>query len=196
MAASRERFEALLSPVLDRAYAMARSLTRNDADAEDLLQEAALRAFRGFSSFEEGTNFRAWFFRILTNSFLSDRRRAKRRPTNVDLDDVPDLYLFQQTAEMGLHERTDDPARVLMEKIGVAAVRRAIEALPDEFRVVASLYFMEDFTYPEIADVLDIPVGTVRSRLHRGRKILQKALWSIAVEEGIVGDLKEGRVSA
>lgn len=196
MAASRERFEALLSPVLDRAYAMARSLTRNDADAEDLLQEAALRAFRGFSSFEEGTNFRAWFFRILTNSFLSDRRRAKRRPTNVDLDDVPDLYLFQQTAEVGLHERTDDPARVLMEKFGVAAVRRAIEALPDEFRVVASLYFMEDFTYPEIADVLDIPVGTVRSRLHRGRKMLQKALWSIAVEEGIVGDLKEGRVSA
>jgi RNA polymerase sigma-70 factor (ECF subfamily) len=196
MPASRERFEALLSPILDRAYAMARSLTRNDADAEDLLQEAALRAFRGFDSFEEGTNFRAWFLRILTNAFLSGRRRQKRRPTSVDIGDLSDLYLFRRTEEAGLHQGTHDPARALMQQLSVAAVRRAIEALPDEFRLVASLYFMEDFSYPQIAEVLEIPVGTVRSRLHRGRKMLQKALWSTAVEEGIVRDPADGQVSA
>ena len=187
--APRAEFEQLLAPIFDRAYGMALSLTRNEADAEDLLQEASLKAYRGFGSFETGTNFKAWFLRILMNTYLSDRRRAKRRPVGVDLDDLPDGYLYGEMAKAGLDRRSDDPARLLLERISVAAVRGAIEALPEEFRVVAALYFLEDFTYAEIAEVLDIPVGTVRSRLHRGRKVLQKSLWSIAVEEGIVQEL-------
>ncbi len=189
MAADQRRFESLLDPVLDRAFALAVNLTANRADAEDLVQEAALRAFRGFASFRPGTNFRAWFFRILTNAYYSRRRSERRRPLEVQLGEVPDAYLHTRAVRSGLHARTSDPARALMSRLGVEEIQQAIQSLPDEFRVVAALYFLEEFRYPEIAEVLDIPVGTVRSRLHRGRKILQKELWAIAESEGIVSDL-------
>ncbi len=192
MKGSQEQFESLLAPLLDLAFGMALNFTGNRADAEDLVQEAALRAFRGFETFRPGTNFKAWFFRILTNTFLSRRRRDKRRPVGVDLQEVPDLYLFHQTAAAGLHDRSSDPARLLLDKLGVEAVQKAVSDLPDEFRTVATLYFMEDFSYAEIAEVLEIPVGTVRSRIHRGRRLLQKRLWAVAEEEGIVRQLADG----
>jgi RNA polymerase sigma-70 factor (ECF subfamily) len=181
--------EVLLLPLLNSAYGTAMHLTRNRADAEDLVQEASLLACRGFGTFEQGTNFKAWFFRILTNCFYSKYRKRKREGTQLELEDSPELYLYCQTASAGLHARTEDPASAVMARMDSEQVGSAIDALPEEYRVVATLYFLQDFSYQEIAEVLDVPVGTVRSRLHRGRRMLQKALWTIAEERGIIGDL-------
>jgi RNA polymerase sigma-70 factor (ECF subfamily) len=185
-------FEALLEPILDGAFGTALRYTRNRADAEDLVQDAALLACRGFATFEPGSNFKAWFFRILTNCFFSKYRTRKRQGTEIELGDAPELYLYCQTAAVGLHAQTEDPAQLLMGKLATEQVEEAIAALPDEYRVVATLYFLEDFSYQEIAEVVGIPVGTIRSRLHRGRHLLQKALWVIAEERGIVSALTEG----
>jgi RNA polymerase sigma-70 factor (ECF subfamily) len=184
-------FESLLLPLLDSAYGAALRLTRHAADAEDLVQEAAVQACRGFGTFELGTNFRAWYFRILTNCFYSRYRRTRREGTQVELEDVPDLYLFTQTAALGLHARTQDPAAALLDRLDAEAVSQAIEALPEEYRVAAVLYFLQDCSYLEIAEILGVPVGTVRSRLHRGRRLLQKALWTIAEERGITAALRQ-----
>lgn len=179
-------FEPLFSAVAGTAFGIAMRLTRNQADAEDLVQEAALLAFRAFASFEPGTNFRAWFFKILTNCYFSKRRREKSRPVTSDLDDTPDLYLYARSAEAGFPTQGPDPAAQLLERLGTERVVAAIARLPEEYRVVSTLYFMEDLSYEEIAEVLGCPIGTVRSRLHRGRKMLQKALWLVAEESGIV----------
>ena len=195
-AADLNAFESLLEPQLESAYGMALKLTRHAADAEDLVQEAALLAFRGFHTFELGTNFKAWFFRILTNAFFGKKRKEKRRPQTVDLEDVEDLYMYQKTAELGLHDKSDDPAAMVISEMDVEQVTKAIDALPEEYRVVAVLYFLEDLSYQGIADVLDLPVGTVRSRLHRGRKMLQKMLWQIAEEAGIITALAGGEESS
>jgi len=179
-------FEALFAAVAGTAFGIAMRLTRNQADAEDLVQEAALLAFRAFASFEPGTNFRAWFFKILTNCYFSKRRREKSRPVTSDLDDTPDLYLYARSAEAGFPTQGPDPAAQLLDRLGTERVVTAIAHLPEEYRVVSTLYFMEDLSYEEIAEVLGCPIGTVRSRLHRGRKMLQKALWLVAEESGIV----------
>lgn len=193
-----EAFEAHLTPVLDRAYATALRLTRNAADAEDLVQEAALLAYRGFDSFETGTNFRAWFLRILMNAFLSSRRKHRAEDTAVSLDDAPNAFIQRQahevvkgdTAPAGL--AAGDVAREVIGRLESEHVEAAIDALPEEFRVVAALYFLQDLPYQQIADLLGIPVGTVRSRLHRGRALLQKQLWSIAMDHGLVPARKAG----
>jgi RNA polymerase sigma-70 factor (ECF subfamily) len=179
-------FEALLSPIVQMAYGTAVRLTRNRTEAEDLVQDAALLAYRAFGSFQRGTNFKAWFFRILTNAFYSRHRKEKHEKANLSTEDVPALYLYTKTAEAGLHGRESDPGSAIMDKLDTEQVSEALEALPTEYRVVATLYFIEDFSYQQIAEVLECPVGTVRSRLHRGRRMLQKALWAVAVERGIV----------
>lgn len=184
-------FEALLLPVLEPAYATALMYTRNSADAEDLVQEAALLACRGFGSFQPGTNFRAWFLRIVTNCFFQKCRRDKRTGAQVELEDADKLYLYSATAALGMHERPD-PAAELMGRLDEEHITAAIEALPLEYRVVATLYFVQDATYQDIADTLDIPVGTVRSRLHRARRALQRELWHIAQERGLVAAPVEG----
>jgi RNA polymerase sigma-70 factor (ECF subfamily) len=184
-----DEFQALLVEILPTAYGYAFGLTRNRADAEDLVQDAALRAFRAMTSFEPGTNFKAWIFRILTRCFWANHRRRRRRPNTVDFDDTPDLYLYARSAEHGLQWQGEDPARALIDRLGTERVSDAIGQLPEEYGVVCTLYFMEDFAYHEIADVLEVPVGTVRSRLHRGRKMLQKALWCVAEESGIVTEM-------
>lgn len=186
-----ESVESLLTPILRDAYGLAYNLSWNGADAEDLVQDAALRALRYFGTFEAGTNFKAWFYRILTNVYFEKRRKEKRRGESVDLDDASDLYLFRATAELGFHQHTDDPGRALMRRMTADHVREALQALPDQYAVVATLYFMEDMTYRDIADTLGLPVGTVRSRLHRGRAMLQKALWTVAVDAGIVSGMEE-----
>lgn len=183
---ARAEFTALLDAALPRAYAAARYMTRNRADAEDLVQEASLRAWKGFAGFEPGTNFPAWFMRILTNAFYNRHRRERRTPDTVPLDDTPDLYLYGKTAAAGLHAGDEDPARTFLTKLDAEQVQDAIGSLPDEYRTAAALYFVDEFSYQEIADALGCPVGTVRSRLHRGRKILQVALWRLAQEHGIV----------
>jgi RNA polymerase sigma-70 factor (ECF subfamily) len=190
------RFESHLTPILTAAYGVALHMTRHGGDAEDLVQEAALHAFRAFDSFQEGTNFKAWFFRILTNLFINAYRRRQREPgidTLSDLEDAPALYLFKRTQEMGMQTWTSDPAALVLEKFEAEQVCRAIAALPEDYRVVSALYFMEEFSYQEIAEMVGCPVGTVRSRLHRGRRMLQKALWHIAEQQGIVAGLRASR---
>ncbi|HEY7635405.1 MAG TPA: sigma-70 family RNA polymerase sigma factor [Gemmatimonadales bacterium] len=179
-------FEALLAPVLPMAYGTAVRLTRDRTEAEDLVQDAALLAFRGFASFEQGTNFKAWFFRILTNAFYSRHRREKHERANVSTEDLEPLYLYNRTGEAGLHSREPDPASALLDRLDSEQVAEALDRLPGEYRVVASLYFIEDFSYQQIADVVGCPVGTVRSRLHRGRRMLQRSLWQVAEERGLV----------
>jgi RNA polymerase sigma-70 factor, ECF subfamily len=183
---AQEEFEALFRPILSMAYGTAVRLTRDRTEAEDLVQDAALLAFRAFGSFQPGTNFKAWFFRILTNAFYSRHRKTKHERANVSTEDLPALYLYARTAEMGLHSQEPDPAAALMDKFDIEHVSEALDALPEEYRVVASLYFIDDLSYQQIADVVGCPVGTVRSRLHRGRRMLQKSLWRIAEERGIV----------
>ena len=161
-------------------------LTRDQTDAEDLVQDAALLAFRAFGSFQPGTNFKAWFFRILTNAFYSRHRKTKHDRANVSTEDLPALYLYARTAEIRLHTTEPDPAAAMMDKFDSDQVAEALDALPTEYRVVATLYFIEDFSYQQIAEVVGCPVGTVRSRLHRGRRMLQKSLWRVAQERGIV----------
>ena len=193
--AAATRFESYLTPILTAAYGTALHMTRHRDDAEDLVQEAALQAFRAFSSFQEGTNFKAWFFRIMTNLFINRYRKRQREP-EIDalheLEDAPALYLYKQTREMGLHSWNSDPAALVIEKVEVEQVTRAIAALPEDYRIVSALYFMEEFSYQEIAEMVSCPVGTVRSRLHRGRRILQKALWQVAEQQGIIAELSAG----
>lgn len=186
----QREYEALLAPLLSSVFGTALRLTRNRDDAEDLVQEAAVRAFKAFATFQKGTNFKAWFFRILTNLFYERHRRAQREPVRTDLEDAADLYLYGQSEALGLRARAEDPAELVMGKLTEEDIGRAIESLPDEYRLVATLYFMEEFAYEEIADIVHCPIGTVRSRLHRSRKMLQKALWSVAVEQGVVAELQ------
>lgn len=176
----------LLPPLLESAYRVAMRLTGNAADAEDLVQEAAFLAAKGFKTFQAGTNFKAWFFRVMTNAFYSKYRRQKRQGEQVDLDETPEAYLFKRTVEAGLHTRKTDPVQALMTTITTDLITEALNDLPEEYRVVSSMYFEEDMAYQDIARVLDIPVGTVRSRLHRGRKLLQRRLWDVAVEAGVI----------
>jgi RNA polymerase sigma-70 factor, ECF subfamily len=185
-ARAQDKFEALFRPLLGMAYGTAVRLTRDRTEAEDLVQDAALLAFRAFGTFQPGTNFKAWFFRILTNAFYSRHRRTKHERANISTEDLPALYLYGKTAELGLHSQEPDPAAAMMDRFDSEHVAEALDALPDEYRVVATLYFIEDFSYQQIAEVVGCPVGTVRSRLHRGRRMLQKSLWRVAEERGIV----------
>lgn len=179
-------FEELLTPLLSSAYGAAFHMARNHADAQDIVQEAAYNACRSFHQFEPGTNFRAWFFRILTNCFLLRVRRQKREPQRVNLEDAEELYLFDRVQEAGMMGPASDPASRVLDRIDGDHAIAALAMLPEEYRVVCTLFFIQDLSYPEIASVLAIPVGTVRSRLHRGRRMLQKALWEIGRERGMV----------
>jgi RNA polymerase sigma-70 factor (ECF subfamily) len=183
-ARAQEEFEAVFLPIAAMVYGTAVHLTRDRTEAEDLVQDAALLAFRAFGSFQPGTNFKAWFFRILTNAFYSRHRKAKHERNNLAIDDLPPLYLYGKTAEIGLEGQ--DPAAAMMDRFDSQQVSEALDALPEEYRVVSTLYFMQDFSYQQIADIVGCPVGTVRSRLHRGRRMLQKSLWRVAEEYGIL----------
>jgi RNA polymerase sigma-70 factor, ECF subfamily len=178
-------FEALFSPLLQMAYGTALRLTRNRSEAEDLVQDAALLAYKAFGTFQRGTNFKAWFFRILTNAFYSRHRKEKHEKANLSTDDVPALYLYQKTSEAGISGSDQDPAAAIMDRLDAERVGEALDTLPEEYRTVATLYFIDDLSYHQIAEAVQCPVGTVRSRLHRGRRMLQKALWDVAIERGI-----------
>lgn len=183
---AQETFEAELAPVLDRAFAVAFRLAGNRDDAQDLVQDAALQAFRAFDSFAPGTNFKAWFTRILVNRFLNLKRREGRRPQTVSIDEAEDFFLFQQAQNRRLLARGSDPAAALLAKIDRQLIADALLKLPPEFRAVATLYLVEGLSYEEIASMIEVPIGTVRSRLHRGRKLLQKTLWELARERNVI----------
>jgi RNA polymerase sigma-70 factor, ECF subfamily len=178
----RESFRSLVTPLLDPAYGWALHATRNRADAEDLVQDAVVNALRAFQSFRPGTNFKAWFFRILMNCFYSSYRKQKREHVMQLIEEAPELYIMQRSQEAGIDISGTDPARNAMARIQDEHVAMALQGLPEEFRAVATLYFFEDFTYEELAETLEVPIGTVRSRLHRARRLLQKQLWHVAYD--------------
>ncbi len=180
----RERFERDVLPLLPSLYAAAMRMTRNPADAEDLVQDTYLRAYRGFGGFREGTNLRAWLYRILTNSFISTYRKKQRQPQTVEgPDDVDEWYLYDRLG--GRNVELSAETQVL-DRIPDQAVKQALESLPENFRLPVLLADVEGFSYQEIADIMDTPIGTVMSRIHRGRRALQKSLFDYARERGLV----------
>jgi RNA polymerase sigma-70 factor (ECF subfamily) len=181
--ALKERFERQVLPLLPNLYSAALRMTRNPADAEDLVQETYLRAYRGFSGFEEGTNLRAWMYRILTNTFINSYRKKQREPVTVQEDDLDEWYLYDKLGENGVEPSAE--AEVIR-SMPDEDVQRALEALPEGFRLAVLLADVEGFSYKEIAEILGIPIGTVMSRLHRGRRALEKALWERVRERGLV----------
>jgi RNA polymerase sigma-70 factor (ECF subfamily) len=190
VASPGQDFEALLAPVLSQAYGYALSLTRNQSDAEDLVQDATLQAWKGFRTFQPGAPFKPWFFRVLTNCHRMTWRARARRLVTVSMGDAPDLFLYNTFKVADLPVAGDDPAGRLMSNLSREAVQAAVRKLPEEYQVVAALYFIEDLSYEAIAAVLDVPPGTVRSRLHRARKLLQQRLWRVAEDEGIVSRVR------
>jgi RNA polymerase sigma-70 factor, ECF subfamily len=160
-------------------------MTRNPADAEDLVQETYLRAYRGFGGFEQGTNLKAWLYRILTNTYINSYRAKKRRPDETELDEVEDLYLYRRIGGLEAAMAGRSAEEELLDRFTDAEVKEALESLPENFRMAVLLADVEGFAYKEIADILDIPIGTVMSRLHRGRKALQKRLYEFAVERNL-----------
>ena len=181
----KQLFAQNLEPVLNVAYRVAYSLTSHDANAQEIVQEAAILAFRHFDSFEQETNFKAWFMKILKNCFLMSVRKLKRHPQTVDLSDLADSFLYSHAVQADLHSKTPNPAEAMLQHATAVELSKALNELPAEYQLVAVFYFVDELTYQEIADTLDIPVGTVRSRLHRSRKMLQKALWPVAQESGL-----------
>ena len=172
-------------PYMSALYAAALRMTRNPSDAEDLVQETYLRAYRGFEGFREGTNLKAWLYRILTNTFINTYRAKKRRPDQVDLDDVEDFYIFRR---LGGLEAADAERTAETEALAAMPddeVKKALESIPEQFRMAVILADIEGFSYKEIAEILDVPIGTVMSRIHRGRRQLQKLLWDYATENNL-----------
>ncbi len=169
-------------------YTAALRMTRNPSDADDLVQETYLRAYRAYGTFQEGTNLRAWLYRILTNTFINSYRAKKRRPEVSDVEDIEDLYLYRRVGEFAVQGTGRSAEEELMDHFTEGDIKDAIEALPEQFRVAVLLSDVEGFSYKEIADILDVPIGTVMSRLHRGRRALQKALAEFGSERGLVGE--------
>jgi RNA polymerase sigma-70 factor, ECF subfamily len=165
-------------------YSTALRMTRNQSDAEDLVQETYLKAFRSYGSYETGTNLKAWLFRILTNTFINTYRAKQRRPQESDLGSVEDLFLYKRLPSLaGLSESAEEQ---LLDLFPAAEVREAIENLPETFLLPMLLNDVEGFSYKEVAEILDIPIGTVMSRLHRGRKTMQEALYDYASQRNLI----------
>jgi len=186
--ADRETFAEDAMPFMGQLYGTAVRMTRNPADAEDLVQETFLKGYRAYDRFEAGTNLRAWMFRILTNTYINSYRKKQRRPKESDLADVEDLYLYRKlgsgtTASLGRSAEDE-----LLDSITDDEVKTAIENLPEQYRLAVLLADVEGFAYKEIAQMLDIPIGTVMSRIHRGRKQLQKALYEFGRLRGLVDE--------
>jgi len=182
--AGRDTFADDAMQFAPQLYSAALRMTRNAADAEDIVQETYLRAYRSYESFEKGTNLRAWLFRILTNTFINSYRAKQRRPQETDVDNVDDLYLYRRVRSADFSSRSAE--ETLFDLFTDDEVKQALEDLPESFRLPVLLADVEGFSYREIAEMLDVPIGTVMSRLHRGRKSMQKALAQFAAERGLL----------
>jgi RNA polymerase sigma-70 factor, ECF subfamily len=176
-------FEAAAMPYLDPLYNAAYRMARNPQDAEDLVQETYLKAYKYYDKFEEGTNLKAWLFKILKNTFINSYRKKQQAPPKADFADIEESFETIVRDDAGA-ART--PEEELLEKVLDADVQQAIEELPHDYRMVVLLADLEGFAYKEIADILEIPVGTVMSRLYRGRRLLEEALLKYAREHGYI----------
>lgn len=176
---------------LDALYRTALRMTRNPQDAEDLVQDALVRAYRFYDRYEPGTNFRAWLFKILTNTYINTYRRKQVRPQESSLDDTEEFFLFNQLSRQGGAEAaTDNVADSVLDQLGSGAIQVAIDRLPPQFRTTVQLADVEGLSYAEIAEATGVAKGTVMSRLFRGRRLLQRALWEQAEMAGYAGGSK------
>jgi RNA polymerase sigma-70 factor, ECF subfamily len=181
----KKRFQAEALPILDSLYAGALRMTRKPADAEDLVQETMMRAYRAFDRFEPGTNLKAWLFRIMTNAYINTYRKKQREPQKVSQDEVEEFDLYRELRDHDPNIATT-PETIVLDNLVDGDIIEAIDDLPEQFRLAVVLSDVEGFSYAEMAEIMDVPLGTVMSRLHRGRKALQKRLWEIARDRGIV----------
>src|SRR5919197_1666297 len=181
---AEDAFESEARSYIDALYRTALRMTRSEADAEDLVQETYIRALRFREQFTPGTNLKAWLFRILTNTFINTYRKRARAPETTELDDVDEFSLYRRMSEERAASSSPDPEREFLDGIVSSEVKEALADLPEKFRATV-LLDVEGFSYKEIAEMLGVPIGTVMSRLHRGRKFLQRRLYELARERGI-----------
>ena len=185
---NRDRFEQEALQHLDALYRTALRMTRNPSDAEDLVQDALVRAYRFYDRFEPGTNFRAWLFKILTNTYINSYRRKQGRPQESSLEDTEEFFLYNQLSSDG--DRVTDVEDTVLDQLGADAIQRAIDQLPPQFRTTVQLADVEGLSYAEVAEATGVAKGTVMSRLFRGRRLLQRALWEQARATGFTGGSK------
>lgn len=186
VSAKQKEFSKLIEPHLNSLYSTALRMTHNQNDAEDLVQDTLYKAFRALDQFQKDTNFRAWVFRILVNTFITAYRKAIKQPQKVSYDDLEEFFLYKRLDEtVSLQETSKED---FLENIFDDDIKVALENLPYQFRLVVLLCDVEGFSYNEIANIIDAPLGTVMSRLYRGRKLLQRYLWNYAKKRGYIKD--------
>jgi RNA polymerase sigma-70 factor (ECF subfamily) len=169
-------------------FSTAMRMTRNRSDAEDLVQETFIKAWRSFTTYQQGTNLRAWLFRIMTNTYINKYNAQQRKPAETELDDVEELFLYKRLGAVDQSQLSQSAEDQMLSLFTDDEVKKALEELPDQFRIPVLMSDVEGFSYKEIAEILEIPLGTVMSRLHRGRKSMQKMLYEYAKERGLINE--------
>lgn len=182
----QEQFTADAMQYAPQLFSTALRMTRNRSDAEDLVQETFIKGWRSFHTFQEGTNLRAWLFRIMTNTYINKYNAQKRKGTEVELDDVEELFLYKRLGSIDQSQLSSSAEDQMLELFTDDEVKNALEELPEDFRIPVLLSDVDGFSYKEISEMLEIPIGTVMSRLHRGRKAMQKMLYEYARERGLI----------
>ncbi|MFH1282835.1 MAG: sigma-70 family RNA polymerase sigma factor [bacterium] len=176
---SKEEFTKLVEPLFDEIYAYSLHMTRNKQQAEDLTSDTFIKAWRYFAHYKLGTNFRAWVYSILTSIYINGYRKKQKLPSIIDYDQfekIEEFYVYNQLSKQSA-QPIDDPEKIIMDKFSYQDVKNALKKLPEDFRQAVMLSDIQGFSYKEVASILKIPMGTVRSRLNRGRSFLQKQLW-------------------
>ena len=184
----REEFSTDAMQFAPQLYSTALRMTRNRADAEDLVQETFIKAWRAFDSYQQGTNLRAWLFRIMTNTFINKYNARQRRPDETELDEVEELFLYRRIGAFDQSQFGVSAEDQTLQMFTDDEIKNALEDLPEQYRLPVLLSDVDGFSYKEIAEMLEIPIGTVMSRLHRGRKSMQKALYQYAKDRGLIDE--------